>query len=265
MPIRGLVMGLKEVGIFGRRCGCRGFKTSRSLLGPPFLWENMHLEGVWPPMGYWWPPGLFLLPGCLSFCAYLSFSGSWLTLGCHHGIGWANTFAENETCARKEHPPYTWATCAEWVTLLCPPPEASPDWDRRRDNDGVNSSCQTLREMSSDSHQTGAGALSTECWFLLPPAMPLGCGGDKVMGGQSPTMLSQCTHTGMLDVDESCQWLSWGTLPCARFQEKPFLCSLAHPHKEPWEIHTLLCPLHRWVNGGTVWLSHLAKVLQLVK
>lgn len=51
MPIRGLVIGLKEVGIFGRLCGYRGFKTSRSLLGPPFLWENMHMEGVWPLRG----------------------------------------------------------------------------------------------------------------------------------------------------------------------------------------------------------------------
>lgn len=44
-------MGLKEVGIFGRLCGCRGFKTSRSLLGPPFTWENMHMEGLWPLRG----------------------------------------------------------------------------------------------------------------------------------------------------------------------------------------------------------------------
>lgn len=78
-------------------------------LGKYALWRQSG-----PSVGDWWPPGLFLLPGCPSLCVYSSTPGSWVTLGCHHGIRVAGqTHLLKTKQVRKECPPYTLATCAE--------------------------------------------------------------------------------------------------------------------------------------------------------
>lgn len=134
-----------------------------SLLGPPFLWESMRMEGV-----------------CGMLVASRAFSLAWLPMRCAHlssvlfrilaDPGLSSWHQLGKHSLKTKHVPRK-GTSSLHLGLLCstllrPPPtrhEASPDWDRRRVNDGVNGSRQTLREMSSDSHQTGAGAPSTEC------------------------------------------------------------------------------------------------------
>ena len=175
-------------------CGCRGFKTSRSLLGPPFIWENMHMEGLWSLRGILVASRAFSLAWLsISLCVPVLFGIladpgpiSWLLLCKTH---WLKT---KHVLGRNVFPPPWPPVHSESRCSVHPLPEASPDWERRRGKDRVNSSSQTLREMSLDSHQTGAGAPSTEvrcahsCCYL--PCHWAGCGGVSPHNAESVHM-----------------------------------------------------------------------------
>lgn len=138
-------MDPKEAGVCGSPCR---LEHPRSLLGPLrriFLWENMHEETVWPLSGRLvFPRGFSLtqLPICMCVpirsCILGDLGPSPWYLCC-----WVNTLAEKQTHARKEGSPCTLVTCAERGLL---------SQDGRRKDDRVNSRCQTVREMYSDSY-----------------------------------------------------------------------------------------------------------------
>lgn len=90
----------------------QGFQDQQELAGTTFPVGKHAYEGY---VGCWWPPGLFLWPGCPCRCAHLSSPVLFRILADPAMSSWhqlGNTFTENETRARKEHPPYTLVSCS---------------------------------------------------------------------------------------------------------------------------------------------------------
>ena len=108
----------------------QGLQDQQELAGTTFpMGKHAYGGGLAPPWDTGGLQGFFsglVAHVSVRTCPHLSSSGSWLTLGCHHGIGWANTFTENQTRARKEHPPYTLVSCAAHCSVHRPPTPPHP-------------------------------------------------------------------------------------------------------------------------------------------